>query len=130
MATPYWIKLYIEILHDPKMGVLSDRLWRRTIEIFLIAGDYNQKGKLPSLDHMAWMLRMSAEPLESDLVELQKKKIVDYIDGDWYVVNFADRQRKRTSTERVRRYRERQRREEYGSFDKFLEDELEREKSG
>ena len=28
----YWIKLYHEILDDPKMGRLSDRTWRRTNE--------------------------------------------------------------------------------------------------
>jgi len=29
MGSPYWIKLYHEILNDPKMGRLPDRLWRR-----------------------------------------------------------------------------------------------------
>jgi len=39
MTGNYWIKLYIEILHDAKMGAMSDRLWRRTIEMFLLAGE-------------------------------------------------------------------------------------------
>lgn len=28
----YWIKLYHEILDDPLMATMPDRLWRRTIE--------------------------------------------------------------------------------------------------
>jgi hypothetical protein len=29
-----WIKLYLEILDDPKMGKLPDWCWRRAIELF------------------------------------------------------------------------------------------------
>lgn len=53
MAAKYWIKLYHEILHDPKMGRLPDNLWRRCIELFLLAGelgaevDEDDKGHLP-----------------------------------------------------------------------------------
>ena len=27
----YWMKLWFDILRDPKMGMLPDRLWRRVI---------------------------------------------------------------------------------------------------
>ena len=43
----YWLKLYIEILDDPKMAVLPDRLWRRIIELFLIAKKLHMNGHLP-----------------------------------------------------------------------------------
>ena len=39
MGAKFWIKLYHEILDDPKMGRMPDRLWRRTIELFLLAGE-------------------------------------------------------------------------------------------
>jgi hypothetical protein len=48
MANTFWIKLYLEILDDPKMGALSDRLYRRAIEMFLMAGELENKGYLPN----------------------------------------------------------------------------------
>ena len=45
MASRYWIKLYHEILEDPKMGRLSDRQFRRVIELFLLAGDCEMDGQ-------------------------------------------------------------------------------------
>ena len=38
MPSKYWIKLYHEVLDDPKMARLPDRLYRRCIEVFLLAG--------------------------------------------------------------------------------------------
>ena len=108
MASSYWIKLYHEILEDPKMGPLSDRLWRRAIECFLLAGDSHKEGDLPSLQDMAWRLRMSSEMLESDLIELGNIGILEQKEGTWRVAKFADRQRKRTSAQRVREYRARE----------------------
>ena len=50
MKTRIWIKLYLEILDDPKMDLLPDWLWRRAIELFLLAGengnDVSQKARL------------------------------------------------------------------------------------
>ena len=56
----YWIKLYHEILDDPKMATLPDRLWRKVIEIFLIAGKLSpdKSGQLPETNQIAWLLRM------------------------------------------------------------------------
>ena len=109
MKSKYWIKLYHEVLDDPKMGRLSDRLWRRTIEVFLLAGDTDEEGKLPALDDMAWRLRIIPEELEADLIELQRVGIVLLAAGVWSVGNFEERQRPSTSTERSRRHRAMQR---------------------
>jgi hypothetical protein len=57
---------------------------------------------------MAWRLRMDDEMLETDLVELAKVGIIEQVDGIWKVSKFEDRQRVRTSTERVQEYRKRQ----------------------
>jgi len=108
MKSKYWIKLYHECLDDPKMGRLSDRLYRRTIEMFLLAGDYDQAGFLPPLDDIAWRLHLEPEQLETDLIELQRIGILDVIDGRWYVAKFAERQAADTDTERWRRWKERQ----------------------
>jgi hypothetical protein len=38
MSTKFWIKLNIEILDDLKMGRLANHMWRRAVELFLLAG--------------------------------------------------------------------------------------------
>ena len=61
MTKRFWIKLYIEILDDPKMGRLGDDLWRRAAELFLLAGKEGNDGALPPIDEMAWTLRLSED---------------------------------------------------------------------
>jgi len=58
MATKFWIKLYVEILDDAKMGRLSNHLWRRAVEFFLLAGREGNDGALPPVEEMAWTLRL------------------------------------------------------------------------
>ena len=50
----HWIKLYLDILKDPKMGLLDDTSFRRAIELFLLAADHDKNGELPTLKFMAW----------------------------------------------------------------------------
>jgi hypothetical protein len=106
MGALYWIKLYHEILNDPKMGRLGDRLWRRVIECFLLAGQQAEGGYLPAVEDMAWTLRCAADELEAELAEIaQRTGILAKRDGRWFVVNFAARQAAVPSTERVRAHR-------------------------
>jgi len=97
-----WIKLYLEIMDDPKMGRLSDHLWRRTIELFLLAGENDADGLLPSVEDMAWRLRTAVDELTTDLQAL--KTIVEPTSEGWLVTKFKDRQYSE-SYERVKRYR-------------------------
>jgi hypothetical protein len=108
--TTYWIKLYTEILHDPKVNLMGEHLCWRMVQLFLLAGENNQDGILPPLSDMAWTLRVDAEQLETDMIELQRVGILVF-DGVWIVRKFADRQAPadRTAAERMRQYRERQR---------------------
>jgi hypothetical protein len=101
-----WIKLYLEILDDPKMGRLPDHLWRRTVEMFLIAGRIGNDGKLPPVGEMAWTLRTSDSEVRECLEALSEKEfgIVRAAGEDWYVANFEKYQYSE-SYERVKRYR-------------------------
>ena len=67
MTTKFWIKLYIEILDDPKMGRLPNHLWRRAVELFLLAGRQGNDGALPPVKEMAWTLRLSEDKVLEDL---------------------------------------------------------------
>jgi hypothetical protein len=126
MASYYWIKLYHEILDDPKMGRLPDRTWRRVIELFLLAGDYDEEGRLPAITDIAWRLRIDEVELLDDMELLKQVGIVHQDNGYWIVTKFAERQAPVDAAERARRFRDRERKRRYYS-DNASETEPERE---
>ena len=74
------------------MGKLTDRLFRRTIELILIAGRHGEEGYLPPLDAIAWVLRCDQEQLETEMFNLAQYGILSQTDGRWTVTNYAKRQ--------------------------------------
>lgn len=115
-VTDYWLKLYCEILDDPKMGCLSDHLWRRAIELMLAAKRLGKDGLLPAAEQIAWMLRLSdVAQLQSDLEAIAATGIIQPEGDGWLIVNFARRQGPSTSTERKRQQRDRKRALQYDS---------------
>lgn len=109
----YWLKLYTDILDDPKMGTLPDRIWRRTIELFLIAKKQGTDGELPETKQIAWLLRLPEKEVETDLLEIEKTGIIERTECGWFVVKFAKRQAASTDAERKARQRDRERKEQY-----------------
>lgn len=113
----YWIKLYTEIVHDPKMGRLTDRQFRTCINLFAMAGALDREGALPALDDMAWQLHMGTDALLDDLRALASVNIVTDEDGVWTICKWAERQAKAPSAapdkvlQRVHEHRDRQRNE-------------------
>ena len=104
-----WIKLYIEILDDPKMGLLPNHLWRRTIEFFLMAGECGKGGALGSVPEIAWRLRVSEVDLLQSLRSLEEIGIVHCTQENvWVVSKFADRQAAEPGKERTEAYRKRE----------------------
>jgi hypothetical protein len=109
----YWIKLYLEILDDPKMAMMPDRAWRRTVELFLVAKKLNKDGHLPDTRQIAWLLRMNAEDLEHDLTQIASTGIITQEVGGWFIPKFLDRQSAVSGAERLAQFRERQHKQEY-----------------
>lgn len=110
----YWLKLYCEILDDPKMGVLTDHLWRRTVELFLAAKRLGQDGLLPDLQQIAWMLRIPADDqLKADLDAISATGIIQPFGDGWLIVNFSSRQAPSSPSERKRNQRDRARFRQY-----------------
>ncbi len=108
MAAKYWIKLYHEILHDPKMGRLPDNVWRRAIELFLLAGELDDEGHLPEIDEIAWLLRQDEDCLSLELEQLESVGIMTRNpDNTWLVSNFKARQAAVSDAERMKEYRKR-----------------------
>lgn len=118
MASKYWIKLYHEILDDPKMARLSDECWRRAIELFLLAGDYAKGGLLPPFSDIAWRLRVDESNLLQNFQELQTLGIIsESTSGEWCVTHFKERQNADSSIERMRRFRGSRQKQEYYVMD-------------
>lgn len=113
----YWIKLYTEILDDPKMGRLSDREYRTCITLFALAGREDNDGKLPPPVDMAWRLRMDSTELLEDMRALERLNILEEHDGTWAVRKWQERQAKAPSAapdkvlQRVHEHRQRERNE-------------------
>lgn len=108
MASKYWIKLYHEILDDPKMGMMTPELWQRTVQLFLVAGEYDQNGLLPPVQQLAWRLRLGNEECNETLHKLLQCNIIAVTDDEKFIVkNFQKRQKASDGAERVRQYRER-----------------------
>ena len=105
-----WIKLHTEILTDPKMGRMSDKLFRRTIELFLLAGKEDADGALPSVQDIAWTLHTTEKEIAALLADLTEIGIIEKTDAGYAVANFVSRQMSNmTEAERKAVQRERQR---------------------
>lgn len=104
-----WLKLYHEMLNDPKMGTMTDHLYRRTIELFLLAGQEDRNGLLPPLTQIAWALRTTVNDATLCLQELTELGIVTKTEYGFLVTHFMERQNTNLSdAERSARQREKQ----------------------
>lgn len=109
----YWIKLYIEILDDPKMGTLPPSLWQRFIQLCLLAGKFGKAGLLPDTQELAWSLRLNTDDLGHELQQLASTGMIERQVNGWLVVNFAKRQAAVPAKDRMFQMRERQHKRQY-----------------
>jgi len=113
MTSKYWIKLYHEILADPKMMRMDEVVFGRCIKIFLLAGQTNDGGYLPCTEDIAWHLRLSDQEIAATLAELERVNILVREDGRWLVRRFAARNEAMPPAEKMRYYRQEQKSQEY-----------------
>lgn len=115
MASKYWIKLYHEMLDDPKVGRLNDSIYRRFIECLLLAGELDASGLLPLIEDMAWRLHIAETALSQDMSRLAMGGLVELKQHEgqerWFVTKFAERQAPSSAAERMRELRKRKRKE-------------------
>lgn len=109
----YWIKLYIEMLEDPKIGTLPDGLCWRFVQLCLLAGKVGDNGVIPDTYQIAWVLRKDTKDLEHELNQLAGIGLVTKIVNGWQVTNFEKRQARMTSAEKQKAYRKRLHHEQY-----------------
>ena len=107
MARP-WIKLYTEMLHDPKVGQLSDGAYRLFVELMLKAGQVDEDGATDTVDALAWELRRQSDDLLNLIWELEEGGRLVFLDPETqvvYITSWVKRQPPTTSAERVKRHR-------------------------
>ena len=113
MASKYWIKLYHEMLDDPKVGKLRPALRWRFIECLLVAGECDEDGQLPDITGYAWRVRADVETVETDFVQLAEAGILSQDSGRWKVTKFAERQAPVSGAERWQKWNDRKHKQEY-----------------
>jgi len=106
-----WVRLYTEVLNDPKVQRLDGETFKAWINILCLAGQNG--GKLPPVSDIAFALRMDDNGVVTVLERLLNGGLIDKLNGgaDGYHYaphEWAKRQYKSdTSTDRVKRFRER-----------------------
>ena len=104
----YWIKLYCEILDDPKIGKMPEWLFARFVKLLLMAGREGKDGMLPPVEDMLWILRPLDEGKMLESLRMLEEVGVTHQAGDgrWCIVNFAKRQAAASPAERQRLHRQ------------------------
>ena len=118
MTSLPWIKLYTEILHEPKLYRLPDDLKWRFVQMLALAGECDAEGFLTSsgkplsLEQIAWILHLEAPALSDSLQALAQAglMVLDQTTGAWLVPSFSRRQG-RPDDETRRYWREKKRRQ-------------------
>ncbi|MEY9885561.1 hypothetical protein [Bradyrhizobium sp. USDA 329] len=103
-----WFRLYNDLINDPKVQSLPDRVFRGWINVLCIASKC--AGILPPLQDVAFLLRLTPSRTQSLLDELKAAGLLDANDGKLSPHNWKGRQYESdSSTSRVRDYRDRRR---------------------
>ena len=103
-----WFRVYSELVDDPKFIKLGPDLRSALLMMWCVAAGNN--GRLPSLEDMAIKFRMSEDKTCKLLNELKKRGFIDDDETGSEPHNWKGRQYKSdVSTDRVKRFRERQR---------------------
>ena len=116
MSMP-WIKLYPEMMDDPKLADLTPATKWYFVELCLMAGECDSEGYIVNgnspltAKQMAWRTRENAGEIAQAIEDLQGAGLVAADeDGFLFVVNFAKRQG-RPQSEKRKAWRERKRRQ-------------------
>jgi hypothetical protein len=109
----YWLRLYTEILHDPKIRGLSADEFRGWIFTLLIAKEHDQNGMLPDEETIIFALRVQLRSWHRLRGVLLRRGLLDRLqttEGERFKIHgWEARQYKSdTSADRMKRYRERQ----------------------
>lgn len=106
-----WIRLYVEVVDDPKVGRLSDHQFRTWLLLLALAGR-SRDGSLPCREDIAFKLRGTIPDVDRVLDELIDRELFDLTGGtpgrpvgirphNWDMRQYAAK----TSAERMQKHR-------------------------
>jgi DnaD/phage-associated family protein len=93
-----WVKIYTEILDDPKVAKVSDKARWRFIQLILVAAECDAGGafvvgdEIMTIEEIAWRLRMDKDSLEADIKVLLSAGIMAMDGKILEIPKFAERQ--------------------------------------
>jgi hypothetical protein len=103
-----WFRVYSELVDDPKVQRLDPALFKALINLWCLASAND--GQLPSLEEIAFKLRIKREKAQRLLTELRAAGLIDDGERGARPHNWDERQfTSDGSTPRVKRFRERRR---------------------
>lgn len=103
-----WLRLYTDILNDPKVQRLEPALFKAWINLLCLAKEHD--GKLPSIPDIAFALREQEETVAMWLGALMTKGLIDQTEENLEPHNWNSRQFKSdASAERTQKWREKKR---------------------
>jgi hypothetical protein len=103
-----WFRFYDDAVTDPKVQLLSDKLFKFWVNILCLANKNN--GELPSATHIAYALHETVDVAKEACFALLQSGLLDRFDGNVLRPhNWSKRQPiQNLSTPRVKRFRKRQ----------------------
>lgn len=102
-----WFRMYSEVRHDPKIQTMPGELVKAWLNLMCFAAD--NQGYLPATRDMAWDLRVTEHKLETAVVSLMGRGLIEDRPEGLYMHNWNVRQfQSDSSTERVREHRKKQ----------------------
>jgi len=109
----YWLKLYTEILEDPKYSRLSDNAKLGMYELMLVAKRFGDEGILPNVDDIAFYTRRQPEWWTAVLKELDSIHFITNTDDGCIIRKFSERQAPADGKTRAKMSREISHRNEF-----------------
>jgi hypothetical protein len=102
-----WFRFYDEVVDDPKVQRLPDRLFKAWINVMCIANkSSHSKGILPPVQDIAFRLHISEAKTETIITELIKAGLIECAGSVLSCHNWTGRQfQSDVSTDRVKRFR-------------------------
>lgn len=102
-----WFRFYSGALDDPKVQRLPPELFKGWVNLLCLANEGSPRGTLPSIEDIAFRLRISEEEAVALITALRSRGLIDEAAGTFHPHNWDGRQRRSDNvTERVQKHRE------------------------
>lgn len=101
-----WLRLYDDVLDDPKVQRLPAHLFKAWINLLCLANKSDERGTLPCTEDIAFRLRLKPSEAERIMDALEQAGLMERAETGWQPHQWENRQRRSDDVaERVRTWR-------------------------